>query len=151
MEELKLTADARTLIEGITSEDGEIRLSAAQNAGKTGANALLILAEIAAGENLGSAKAARIAMETITHYAGRNGARLEANKVAKELLKIAQSGLPRMIRADAIQLLGYIANGTHVKEITKFAKSKELASDVVMTLQRIPGNASKTALKQIKS
>ena len=92
------------------SSDVAERYAGWQSAGPMGADVINVLGEIASSDDKGVALSATGAMEKIAHYSGRPGAQAEAQKVSLELVKIANSDRPKMVRSNALQLVGFIGD-----------------------------------------
>jgi HEAT repeat protein len=134
-------------LEKIKSPDANVRYAAWRAAGPMGAQAVAPLAELMASSDKGVAKAAQGALQAIVHHAGRPGASREARAVAEELLKVAASNRPRMVRADALNWLGMIGEGRVVSGIAKLLGDAEMREDARMALERIPGRDAQRALE----
>ncbi|HZO88360.1 MAG TPA: hypothetical protein VFB38_08470 [Chthonomonadaceae bacterium] len=143
-----MKAEIAAFLEKIKSPDADVRYKAWREAGPMGAEAVVPLGELAASPDKGVAKAASGAMETIAHHAARPGAGAEAHAVSVELLKVAQTPHPRMVRADALYLLGFTGDGRIVPGLARLLSDRELREDARMALERIPGSASLSALRQ---
>ncbi len=133
----------------IRSSDAAERYAAWQSAGPMGADVINVLGELASSEDRGVALSATGAMEKIAHYSGRPGAQSEAQKVSSELLKIANSDRPRMVRSNALQLVGFIGDSKSVGGLVRLMKDKDLREDARLALERIPGSLSESALKAL--
>ncbi|HLK57557.1 MAG TPA: HEAT repeat domain-containing protein [Chthonomonadaceae bacterium] len=133
-------------LDKIKSPNGDIRMAAWQSAGPMGSAAIEPLGELAAGNDKGIAKAATEAMRVIAHHAARTGFR-EAGMVSSELLKIAASDKPIMVRSDALQLLGCIGNTRFVPGLVKLLADPKVQEEARMALERIPGIAPLDALQ----
>ena len=131
------------------SSDAAERYAGWQSAGPMGADVINVLGELASSEDKGVALSATGAMEKIAHYAGRPGAQSEAQKVSSELLKIANSDRPRMVRSNALQLVGFIGDAKSVGGLVRQMKDKDLREDARLALERIPGSLSESALKAL--
>ena len=131
------------------SADAAERYIGWQSAGPYGADVINVLAELAASSDKGVALSATGAMEKIAHYAGRPGAKIEAEKATREFLKVANSAHPRMVRANAINLIGMIGDNRAIGGLVRLMKDMELREDARLALERIPGNLAETALKEL--
>jgi HEAT repeat protein len=134
-------------LDKIKSPDASVRYAAWRSAGPMGAQAVAPLADLMASSDKGVAKAAQGALQAIVHHAGRPGAGREARAVAEELLKVAASNRPRMVRADVLNWLGMIGDGRGVSGIAKLLGDAELREDARMALERIPGRDAQRALE----
>ena len=136
-------------LSAMRSADVNERYAAWQSAGPFGADVINVLAELASSDDKGIALSATGAMDKIAHYAARPGAKIEAEKVTRELLKVASSTHPRMVRANAIQLTGFIGDNLAVGGLARLMKDKEVREDARLALELIPGNLAETALKEL--
>lgn len=135
-------------LEQIQSSDADVRYAAWRAAGPQGAAAILPLADLMDGEDKGVAKAAKGALETIVHYAGRPGAQPEAQAVAVELLQVATSDRSRPTRAEALNWLGFVGDEAVVPGLAKLLEDPEVREDARLALERIPGPESRRALRK---
>ena len=142
--------DINDLLAHIRSMDGKMRAKAQRTAGPVGAAAIAPLAEIAASSAMDDVvKAARGAIEAITHYAARPGAQTEANAVSVEILKVVQSSPSRQVRVDMLHLLGYIAMEPQtINSLAQCLKEASIRDEARMALEQIPGSASTNALRK---
>jgi HEAT repeat protein len=140
--------DLASFLSRIDSPDAEVRYSAWHTAGPMGAQAVAPLAQRLASPDKGIAKAAKGALENVVHYAARPGAGAESHAVARELTATAADGsLPASSRAEALHLLGFVADGRDVPHIAPLLHDETLRDEARMALERIPGSASADALK----
>ncbi|MBI3923021.1 MAG: HEAT repeat domain-containing protein [Armatimonadetes bacterium] len=135
-------------LEKIKSEDAQIRYAAWRAAGPRGAAAIGPLAELIGSTDRGVAKAAREALQNITHYAARPGAQKEARAASAELLKVAASTAQKAVRAEALNFLGFVGDDRAVPGIRKLLADADVRDEARMALERIPGNASLQALQR---
>jgi len=148
--------NAQELIEKMKSSDPYVRYEAWKSAGPMGAEAVAGLADLVASSDRWVARAAKFALGNITHYAarpaspssGREGAKNEASAVAGELLKVATSNRPLRVRADALNLLGFVGDGKTVSAIAKLLDERDVRDEARMALERIPGRDSQRALQR---
>ena len=141
--------DTVKFLTAMRSADMNERYAAWQSAGPFGADVINVLAELASSDDKGVALSATGAMEKVAHYAARPGAKLEAEKTTRELLKVASSTHPRMVRANAMHLIGLIGGNQAVGGLARLMKDKELREDARLALELIPGNLAETALKEL--
>lgn len=140
--------ELQEFLEKIKSEEADLRYAAWRAAGPRGAAAVGPLTELMSSSDRGVAKAAHEAMQHITHYAARPGAQKEARAVSVELLKVAASTAPKMVRAEALNFLGFVGDDRAVPGIRKLLANADVRDEARMALERIPGNASLRALQQ---
>jgi len=131
-------------LESMASPDSSVRRAAAAFARRRGAGALPGLADLAASPDKALAKSAQKAMADITHHAARPGTPSEARQAADALLKIAQTtSRPRMVRAHALHLLGFVATDADVPGLRALLADTEVGGDARLALERISGKAAK--------
>ena len=146
---VSLDAEIEKLMEKLRSPDAETRNSAAPIAGRMGAAAIAPLADLMAGADKGAARAATLAMQHIAHYSARPGApAIGRRRVASELLKIASSTRPRMVRSEALETVGFIGDAQSVPVLALLLGDAAVREDARMALERIPGPQSYNALQQ---
>ena len=144
-----MRSDAADLLDRLQSPDANVRLKAWQNAGPAGAAAIPGLGDLMASPDKSVAKCAHGTLEVIAHYAAKSGSGSPtAHSVTANLLKLADSTRPRMVRADAITLVGVVGDGRAVPTLAKLLSDKDVREDARMALERIPGSASLNALKK---
>ena len=99
---------------------------------------LTSLADTMAGGDQVKAKAAMLQMTRDVHGAAAPG-QPKAFRAAllKELLSIVASKRPRMVRAHAARLVGYIGSKADDKPLARFAADPELKADIQMTRERL--------------
>ncbi len=132
----------------IQSPDAGIRYSAWKSAWSQKSDAVAPLAKLASSPDKGIAKAANAALPILAHHSARPGAYEEAESMASELLKIAESSdYPMLIRAQSLNLIGCISPAQLVPRIAKLLATDELREEARMAIERIPGNPSTHALK----
>lgn len=144
-----MQTDATGLLDRLQSPDADVRYKAWQEAGPAGASVILGLGDLMASPDKSIAKCAHGALEVVTHYAARGGSgSKEARDVTKMLLKLSDSTRPRMVRADALCLVGVVGDGRAVPVLVKLMADKEIREDARMALERIPGSAATSALQK---
>lgn len=139
-------ADRAEFLKHIQSSDAGERYAAWRGAGPQGAEAIAPLGELMASSDKGVAKAAGGAMETIAHHAARPGAGKEAQAAAAELMLLAQPKHPRMVRSEALNLLGMVGDSRVVPGLAELLSDPEVGEDARLALERIPGRAAQSAL-----
>jgi len=134
-------------LQSMASPDPVVRGAAATFARRRGAPAVAGLGELAVSQDKAVAKAARKALQDITHYAARPGGFVEAAAVAQQLLILASSSSrPREVRAHALYLLGFVAGDPAVPALATLLTDTEVGADARMTMERINTKASRGAL-----
>lgn len=139
---------AQALIDRIKSSDSNDRYAAFKSAGPVGADAVAGLADLMGSSDRWVARAAKFALENITHHAARPGAKKEASAVAAELLKVTASGRPQRVRSEALSLLGFVGDGKAVGAIAQLLDDKEVREETRLSLERIPGRDAQRALQR---
>ena len=136
--------DAARFLDSMASPNPSVRRAAAAFARRRGAGALPGLADLAASSDRAIAKAAQKAMADITHHAARPGVSGEARQAAATLRTIAQAtARPRMVRAHALHLLGFVATAADVPGLHALLADTEVGTDARLALERISGKAAK--------
>jgi hypothetical protein len=103
---------------------------------------ILLVANGAASSDPATAKKARLFLEGIVHqYAAPNAPKNLQHSVAEALLTIAQdSQRPRMVRAHALRLLGFIGDKKHANALKPLLSDPQLSEDAHMATERITRN-----------
>jgi HEAT repeat protein len=138
----------KSWLEELQSPDAEARAKAARGGATMGASAIAPLADLMASTDKGAARAAKQALQHLAHHAARPGATPEARRASTELLKVAASGRPRAVRADALELLGFVGGREVVLALATLLRDAEVREEARMTLERIPGPESLRALQE---
>ena len=146
LEESKLWARVVELLMHVKSDKAEIRTAAWNEMGKL-SEKVIPLSDLSSSEDKPVAKAAKGLLEAIAHRAARPSAKEEAKEVSEKLLEVASSGRPVPVRAWALHLLGFTADGRAVPGIARLLKVTEVQEEARLALERIPGSASTGALK----
>ena len=99
---------------------------------------LLSLADTMSGSDLVKAKAAKAAMAQQVHAACAPGGtgKLRA-ELLRELMTILASKRPRLVRAHAVALVGFLGSKGDDKAIARFASAPELKDDIKMARERL--------------
>lgn len=140
-----LSIDA--LIENIQSSDDDVRAAARDGAGPAGAPAIAPLAEIAAGGDLESARAAQQAMQNIVYHAGRPDQADQADAVGAALLQLLSDSQPLELRRDALWMTWQLAGSEAVEPVAALLDEPDLREDARMALERLPGKGATDALQ----
>ncbi len=142
-------ANVNQLINTIKTGDADARYAAWRAAGPAGAAAVAPLAELIDSTDKGASRAATEALGRVAHYAARPSAPpVERQAVAVELLRVATAPRPRMVRAEALHLLGFVGNGNTVPPLARLLNDPEVREDARLALERIPGPQSLRALEE---
>ncbi len=137
-------------LKDIASDNHDARLAARQGAGPMGAPAVAPLAKLFVDPRQDVAVAARSAIETIVHHAGRPGGEKERPAMCAELEKLCAVEQPAEARREAVHLLGFIAGGGSVPAIAKLLDDADphVKENARLALERIPGEAAAAALAE---
>jgi hypothetical protein len=126
-------------IADIQTDSADVRFAAWRSAAGQDPNAIGELGKLVASSNPAVAKAAREAINTLTHGSQQRDA------VVKQLLALASNGGPAA-RVLAYRNLSLIAGEDSVLTIAKAIHDNDLREEVVFCLERIPGAAANKAL-----
>jgi hypothetical protein len=135
------------LLADIRHGDTATRQFAAERAALAGTTAIAPLGVVCAGTDPGAAKAAWEAVQRIAHNAARPGAAEERQSAARRLLALTAAEYPRQLRAGSLRLLGMVGGPAEVAAISDLLHVPSLREDARMALERIPGPAAETALR----
>jgi hypothetical protein len=99
---------------------------------------LLSLADTMSGADLVKAKAAKAIMAQQVHAACAPGgsAKLRA-ELLRELMAIFTSKRPRLVRAHAIELIGFLGSKNDDKALARLAADPELKDNIKMARERL--------------
>jgi hypothetical protein len=141
------------LIARIKNKDDKVRAEAWLRAGKVGAAAVKPLAAVmTAGDvDLEVSRAAKRALWQIVRYVGRPGGEAECKTVLPELLALLADAWPDALRREILWMLSEIGGDASAAAVAPLLTNAELQDDARCALQRIPGEASLTALKNALS
>jgi HEAT repeat protein len=142
-------AQLNQLLQNLRSENADVRFAAWRSAGPAGAAAIAPIADIMAATDKAAVRSATEALQRVTHYSARPAAsKNERRAVALALLQVANSPRPRMVRAEALYQLGFVAEEGIVPALARLLDDKEVREDARMALERIPGTVSLRALEE---
>lgn len=142
----ELSDATKAFLAAIASPDVAVRQAALKRLppAQDAADALPGLAELMAGKDPAVAKAAKAAMEAVTHRAlapppGKDRPdRAARERAAAALTEVVDSSHPRMVRAHALFLLGFAGDGAqHEKALALLEKDPEVGEDARMARQRL--------------
>ncbi|MGC8667283.1 MAG: HEAT repeat domain-containing protein [Chthonomonadales bacterium] len=136
--------DVDTWIERIRTGDEAAREAALADAPKLPATAVVPLARVMGGDDLGAGRAAQEGLRRLAYASMSNGTHAA---VAAELLKVIGPDYPRAVRSDALMLLGCCGGGAAVPPISALLEDADIREDARMALERIPDPAAARALK----
>lgn len=141
-------ANLDQLIQNLKSADVDVRYAAWRSAGPAGAAAIVPIADLMASTDKGVVRSATEALGRVTHHAARpTASKNERRAVAQALLQVASAPRPRMVRAEALHQLGFVAEERNVPALARLLDDKEVREDARMALERIPGTQSLRALE----
>lgn len=95
------------------------------------------LADQMSGTDPVASKAAKAELETYAHAAaapGQNAARAQA---AKALVEVAKSNRPRLVRAHALRLIGFVGSKADAAAVAGLTKHPEIGQDAKIAIKRI--------------
>lgn len=125
----------------IQSDNADVRFAAWRQAGEMDAGVIPQLGKLAAGPTPGVAKAAREALNTIVHSAGKEPGGARRAEVVKRMLELAGPEYNLPVRVLALRLLSHIAGEDAVPAIAKWLAEPDLREEAVFCLERISGDA----------
>ncbi len=137
-------ADVETIVD--PGVDGEERFEAVRNAAELGAEAVEPLAVHLDEEDVVIRRAARQALETIVHHAGRPDADEERRAVAAALAECLDEEYTVAVRREALYLLAWCGDHREVDAIAPLLEDPELADAACYALVPNPSRASVRAL-----
>jgi hypothetical protein len=136
--------DVKAYLARIASTDPAVRAAAVKEAGQQDPAALAGLADLMANSDKAIAKAAKTAMDRLTHTVltpakgkdkpDSSGGR---SKAADQLVEIAMSSRPRMTRSHALYLVGFAGEKMHESFVAELEKDKDVGEDARMALVRM--------------
>ncbi|MFO7776027.1 MAG: hypothetical protein R6W89_09540 [Candidatus Hydrogenedentota bacterium] len=139
-----LAVDVETIVD--PEVDGEERFEAVQNAAELGAEAVEPLAVHLDAENVVIRRAARQALESIVHHAGRPQADEEQRAVARALAECLDDEHTVAVRREVLHLLAWCADHREVEAIAPWLEDPELVDAACYALVANPSRASVRAL-----
>jgi HEAT repeat protein len=136
--------DVQAFLKRIASPDPAVRAAALKEAAQQDPAALAGLADLMSHSDKAIAKAAKTAMERLTHGVlkpapGKDKPNSDdgRGKAADQLVEIAMSSRPRMTRAHALYLAGFAGERMHEALVADLEKDKDVGEDARMALQRM--------------
>lgn len=140
-------ASKKEFLKQIASGDDDVRTAAWQGAGAFGASVVGPLADLAAGKDLETSRAAKRGLWQIVRHCGRPGAAEERRAVNGALLGLLSDTYPVQLRRDVLWMVSEIGDDDCVDAIAPLTNDAALREDACMALERIPGEASLGALR----
>ena len=135
------------LLARIKDSSPDVRTQAWLGAGGIGAAAVRPLSGVMTDQDLEIARAAKRALWTIVHHAGRSGAQDEKRAVASELIELLGEDPAVPVGREILWMLSEIGEREAVQPMARLLANEDLREDARMTLERIPGRRSLTALR----
>ncbi|MCC6795571.1 MAG: hypothetical protein IT366_10665 [Candidatus Hydrogenedentes bacterium] len=139
----------RDLIRAIKGDDEEARAAAWQSAENFGASAVKPLADLARDKQPEVARAATRGLWRIVRHCSRPGADDERYAVYTALTGLLSGKNHTQFTRDVLWMLSEIGDELCVKRIAALAANEILREDACLALERIPGDASLNALREI--
>lgn len=84
-----------------------------------------------------ASKAAKVEIETSAHAAAAPGQTAARTQAAKGLVAVATSNRPRLVRAHALRLIGFIGSKADAAALTGITKHPEIGQDAKIAIKRI--------------
>lgn len=141
-------AQLNELLQNLRSENPDVRFTAWRSAGPAGASAIVPIADLMASTDKGVVRSATEALARVAHHAARpTASKNERRAVTQALLQVATSPRPRMVRSEALNQLGFVADERAVPVLARLLGDIEVREDARMALERIPGTQSLRALE----
>jgi len=95
------------------------------------------LADQMSGTDPVSSKAAKHEMEVSTHATAAPGQGAARAKAAKALVDVAKSNRPRLVRAHALRLIGFVGSKADAAAVAGLTKHPEIGQDAKIAIKRI--------------
>lgn len=95
------------------------------------------LADQMAGTDPTSSKAAKLEMEISAHAAAAPGQGAARAQAAKGLVDVAKSNRPRLVRAHALRLIGFVGSKADAAAVAALSKHPEIGQDAKIAIKRI--------------
>jgi hypothetical protein len=95
------------------------------------------LADQMSGSDSVTSKAAKLELEAAAHAAAAPGQTPARAKAAKALVDVAKSNRPRLVRAHALRLIGFVGSKADASAVAGLSKHPELGQDAKIAIKRI--------------
>jgi len=135
------------LVAGIRSDDEGTRTETWQAAPTVGADAVVPLVELSSDSNLEVARAAMRGLWAVVRDAGRPESDARRVEVVAVLTPYTEPSHAEQLRRDVVWMLSEIGDDATVPLLASLLSDDALREDARMALERIPGEASLTALR----
>jgi len=95
------------------------------------------LADQMSGTDPVASKAAKAELETSAHAAAAPGQKAARAQAAKALVDVAKSNRPRLVRAHALRLIGFVGSKADAAAVAGLTKHPEIGQDAKIAIKRI--------------
>jgi len=95
------------------------------------------LADQMSGPDSVTSKAAKHELEVAAHASAAPGQNAARTKAAKSLVDIAKSNRPRLVRAHALRLIGFVGSKADAAAVAGLTKHPEIGQDAKIAIKRI--------------
>ena len=95
------------------------------------------LADQMSGSDSVTSKAAKLELEVAAHAAAAPGQNVARAKAAKSLVDVAKSNRPRLVRAHALRLIGFVGSKADAAAVAGLTKHPEIGQDAKIAIRRI--------------
>jgi hypothetical protein len=137
-----------SLLGNIRFGDNATRQAAVKQASLVGTMTIEPLGQVYGADDPGASKAALEAIQRVVNNAARPGAAAERQAAADSLLRLTSASQPRIVRSDALRLLGYVGGAAEVTAIADLLHVPDLREDARFALERIPDSSAEAALRK---
>lgn len=132
-------------LKDIESSNADVRFAAWRRAGEMDPQVIPALAKVMESSQPGVVRAAREALEVITHSVGVAGSP-RRRAVIQQFLKVLESDRAEAVKTHVLRQLSLIGGDETVPVAAKFLKDPKLREEAAFCLERIPGAAADAAL-----
>ena len=84
-----------------------------------------------------ASKAAKAELEIFAHAAAAPGQKAARAQAAKALVDVAMSNRPRLVRAHALRLIGFVGSKADAAAVAGLTKHPEIGQDAKIAIKRI--------------
>jgi HEAT repeat protein len=134
-----------SFLAGIEGDDADVRFAAWRRAGEMDPEVIPALGKLVGSPNLGVAKAATEALNTIAHSGGKQEGE-RRSVVARRLIDLTAAAQPPKARVLALRLLSLVGGEETIAPAAKLLRDRALQEEAVFCLERIPGKPVNAAL-----
>ncbi len=132
-------------LKDIESSNAGVRFAAWRRAGEMDPQVIPALAKLMESNQPGVVRAAREALEVITHSVGVAGS-ARRRAVVKQFLAVLESNRAEAVKTHLLRQLSLIGGDETVPVAAKFLKDPKLREEAAFCLERIPGAAADSAI-----